>query len=220
TEYGPAGTWEVQTNGWGVPIEQTSTAKADAYRATYEKTILAEKGKLCLGGYAFTWGYKQEATATWYGLLLPGGQRLEATDTLAELWTGQKPANRCPTIQPLKVEGLPRVKPGETVRISADIRDPEGDPLKIEWRLTKDFAQYHTGGDAVAAPPSYPEAIVKQGENTVAVKMPEHGGGYFLYCFVYDNHNGAAVANVPLFVIGGSDLKPAAAKARLPLVVY
>lgn len=220
TEFGPAGTWEVGTNGWGVPIEPTSTAKADAYRATYEKTILAERGRLCLGSYAFTWGSKQEATATWFGLILPGGQRVEATDTLYELWTGKKPANRCPTIQPLKVDGFARVAPGETVRVSTEIKDPDGDKLKIEWGLTKDFAQYHTGGDAVAAPPSYPDAILKQGESTVEVKMPEHGGGYFLYCFVTDDHNGAAVANVPLFVTGGEELTPAATKAQLPLILY
>lgn len=220
TEFGPAGTWEVGTNGWGVPIEQTSTAKADAYRATYEKTILAEKGKLCLGSYAFTWGNKQEATATWYGLFLPDGRRLEATDTMAELWTGNKPANRCPTIQPLKVEGFARVAPGDIVRVTADIKDPEGDPLKIEWRLTKDLAQYHTGGDAVPTPPSYPDAILKQGEATVEVRMPPYGGGYFLYCYVSDNHNGAAVANTPLFVTGGDELTPAATKAELPLIIY
>jgi hypothetical protein len=220
TEFGPPGTWEVATNGWGVPLEPTSTAKADSYRATYEKTVLAEKGKLSLGSYAFAWGSKQEATATWFGLLLPGGQRLEATDTLSELWSGQKPANRCPVIQPLKVDGLPRVKPGEIVRVSADIKDPEGDKLRIEWKLTKDLAQYHTGGDAVAAPPSFPEAIVNQGEKTVEIRMPEHGGGYFLYCFAYDDHNGAAVANAPLFVTGGSDFKSAAPKANVPLAVY
>jgi len=220
TEFGPPGTWEVGTNGWGVPIELTSTAKADAYRATYEKTILAEKGKLCLGSYVFAWGNKQEATATWYGLFLPDERRLEAVDTMTELWSGRRPENRCPTIKPLKVDGFARVKAGEIVTVSADIKDPEGDPLKIEWRLTKDLAQYHTGGDAVAEPPSYPEAIVKQGESTVQVRMPPHNGGYFLYCIVSDDHNGAAVANVPLFVSGGEEMTPAGNKATLPFVVY
>jgi hypothetical protein len=34
--------------------------------------------------------------------------------------------------------------------------------------------------------------------------MPQFGGGYWLYACVYDNHNGAAVATVPLFVTAES----------------
>ncbi|HEV7301937.1 MAG TPA: glycoside hydrolase family 2 TIM barrel-domain containing protein [Tepidisphaeraceae bacterium] len=219
TEYGPAGTWEVGKNEWGAPQELTSTAKADQYRATYEKTILAEKDKLCLGGYAFTWGNKQEASATWFGLFMPDGSRLEATDTMTELWGGNKPANRCPQIKPVEVVGAARVEPGETIKAKVDVTDPEGDPLKIEWRLTKDYGEYQTGGDAQVSPPSFPDAIVKNGEREVELKMPTDGGAYWLYAVVHDDHNGAAVANTSLYV-NGDAAKPAAAKANLPLVVY
>lgn len=221
TEFGPGGTWEVGKNTWGVPIELTSTAKADAYRATYEKSILAEKGKLCLGSYAFAWGNKQEATATWYGLFLDDGSRLEALDTLRELWTGDKPANRCPQIEPLKVIGDDQVEPGATVKVKLTVKDPENDPLKITWKLTKDLAKYNTGGDTQAAPPEYPDAIVKQGAEEVELKMPEGGGGYWLYAIVHDNHGGAAVADVPLLVKGPEGkLKIDAKVAKLPLELY
>jgi hypothetical protein len=221
TEFGPAGTWEVKKNAWDVPIEPTSTAKAHAYRATYEKSILAEKGKLCLGSYAFAWGNKQEATATWYGLFLDDGSRLEALDTLSELWSGRKPANRCPQIASLKVLGDDQVDPGATVRVKLDVADPEKDPLKITWKLTKDLEQYQAGGDAQAAPPEYPEAIVKQGETQVELKMPTGGGGYWLYAIVHDNHGGAAVADVPLRVNGPEEKPKAnAPAAKLPLVLY
>lgn len=219
TEYGPPGTWEVGKNAWDVPIELTSTAKADAYRATYEKSILAQKDKLCLGGYAFTWGNKQEATATWFGLFLPDGQRLEAMDTLSTLWTGKSPVNRCPQIKPLTVLTADKVDAGQTIRARVDVTDPEGDPLKIQWRLTKDYGEYGGGGDAQITPPSYPDAIQKQGEKEVTMKMPADGGGYWLYAIVQDNHNGAAVADVPLYV-NGTPAKPKAAKATLPFVVY
>ena len=76
TEYGPAGVWEQRANAWGAVPEPSSTEKAASYRATYEKSIAGQP--LCLGSYAFTWGNKQEATATWFGLLLPDGSRLGA----------------------------------------------------------------------------------------------------------------------------------------------
>ena len=43
-----------------LPLELTSTAKGVKRIApTYESTILAEKGKLSLGSYAFAWGNKR-----------------------------------------------------------------------------------------------------------------------------------------------------------------
>src|SRR5206468_12681873 len=67
TEFGPPGVWETQKNAWGAAPELTSTQKAELYRQAYLKAIVAPKG-LCLGGYAFLWGHKQEATATWFGM--------------------------------------------------------------------------------------------------------------------------------------------------------
>ncbi|HEX8341219.1 MAG TPA: glycoside hydrolase family 2 TIM barrel-domain containing protein [Tepidisphaeraceae bacterium] len=220
TEYGPPGTWEVGKNSWNVPQELTSTAKAKLYRATYEETILAEKDKLCLGGYAFTWGNKQEATATWFGLFLGTGERLEPVDTLTELWSGKKPENRCPQIEPLKVVGADRAKPGDTIKAQLAVVDPEGDPLKIEWRLEKDMSMYQEGGDFQPDAPRFPDAILKQGEKDVEVKMPGDAGGYFLYALVKDGNNGAAVANVPLFVDGGTQSKLVAKKGQVPMTVY
>jgi len=219
-EFGPAGTWEVPKNDWGACQEQTSTAKAASYRATYEKSVLAEKDKLCLGSYAFAWGNKQEATATWYGLFLPDGERLEPIDTLTELWGGKLSPNRCPQVQPLKVLTSNRVKPGETIKVQLDVKDPENDPLKIVWRLDKDYAMYGGAGEAQPIPPSYPEAIVKNGESTVELKMPEDKGGYWLYAIVHDNHNGAAVVDVPLYVDGGRDRAVTANKAKIPFAIF
>jgi len=221
TEFGPAGTWEVGKNAWDVPLELTSTAKADSYRATYVNSIEAEKGKLSLGSYAFAWGAKQEATATWYGIFLADGTRLEAMDTLGELWSGHKPDNRCPQIKPLKFETPVQVEPGATVRVTLDVTDPENDALTTKWVLSKDPAQYQTGGDAQIAPPTYPEAIVSGDAKGAEIKMPTNGGGYWLYAYVYDGKGGAAMANAPLRVLA-PEVTPKidSQKASLPFIVY
>jgi hypothetical protein len=218
TEFGPPGLWETKKNAWGVAPELTSTEKAERYRRVYRAAVAAPKG-LCLGSYAFTWGHKQEATATWFGLLLPDGGRLGAVDVLAEMWTGKPPANRCPIIRSLKLLGADEVEPGATVKALLDAADPDGDPLKVRWVLQREADAYGTGGDAEQAPPTFPAAVVKADPKQVELRMPTNGGGYRLFAYVRDDHGGAAVANVPLRVKGPM-VPPKARKAKLPLVVY
>src|SRR5205085_5682614 len=137
-----------------------STEKADFYRKTYESSVLDEKNKLCLGSYAFVWGWKQEATATWFGMLLPDGSRTAAVDTLSELWTGRPPANRCPRIESIEIAGANQVAPGTLVHATVNAIDPEGDKLRVEWQLHREAEEHATGGDHQPEPPTYPQAIV------------------------------------------------------------
>ena len=219
TEYGPAGTWETAKNGWGAIPELTSTEKAERYRKTYAEAIAGQK--LCLGSYAFTWGNKQEATATWFGMLLADGSRLGAVDMMQESWSGKPPANKCPSLTLLKVTGDDQVAPGASVQARLETSDPEGDTLTVKWVLQRDADTHGTGGETEPAPPTYPDAIAAADLNHAEVKMPKIGGTYRLFAFVHDTHGGAAVANVPIQVKGGEAAPIAAArKAMLPLIVY
>jgi len=224
TEFGPPGTWEQPKNAWGVVPELTSTEKAKWYRKAYEDAIVSQP--LCLGSYAFTWGNKQEATATWYGMLLPDGSRLGPVDTMAALWSGKPAANPCPVIHSLKLAGAARVEPGTQVQVTLNASAPEtsalkkAQALKVDWVLQADPMTYRTGGGAEGTPPTFPEAIVQADALHAKVKMPVSGGGYRLYAYVHDEQGGAAVANVPLFVTGSNPIVlPGGAKASLPLVL-
>jgi hypothetical protein len=199
TEFGPPGQWESEKTRWGAAPELTSTQKAEIYRRAYESTV--EGRPLCLGSYAFLWGHKQEATATWFGLLLPDGSRTGAVDALAELWSGRPPSNRCPAVEPIRLEGPAEVQPGATVRATLAASDPEVDPLKVEWILCRE-GSYGSGGDREAEPPAFPEAIAEADARRVVLTMPKAGGAYRLFAYVRDGHGGAATANVPLFVRG------------------
>ncbi|MBI5761630.1 MAG: hypothetical protein HZA46_24230 [Planctomycetales bacterium] len=218
TEFGPPGTWETTKTAWGVAPELTSTEKATWYRKSYEAAVTSQRGR-CLGSYAFVWGSKQEATATWFGLLLPDGSRLGAVDTLTELWTGKAPTNRCPIIRSFKLDGADQVEPKSIVRVSLDAADPERDPIKVRWVLQREPSAYGQGGDAEEVPPTFPDAIVRADNSSVEVRLPADGGGYRLFAFVNDDHGGAAVANVALLVKGPVPV-PSAKPATLPLVVY
>ena len=218
TEFGPPGIWESGKTAYGVALELTSTQKALCYSKAWRAAVIDAKG-VSLGGYAFVWGHKQEATATWFGTFLPDGARLGAIDALTEAWTGTPAVNLCPNILRLALEGADDVEPGTSVHAVLSTADPENDPLQVTWVLQGENASQGVGGDAEAAPPTFPEAVTRGDANGADVTMPKDGGSYRLFAFVHDDHGGAAVANVPLHVKGPVTL-PKAKAATLPLVVY
>jgi hypothetical protein len=225
TEFGPSGTWEIKKNDWGAAPEPTSQQKAQTYRQAYLQAVEVERGKLCLGSYAFTWGFKQESTATWYGMFLSDGSKLAAVDMMSELWTGQAPADRCPTIEPIALEGPDQVDPGATVRARVSVSDPEGRPVQIRWLLAAEAKRYRLGGEHEPELPSYPEAIVRAEGEEVELRMPQEPGGYRLFAFAYDSSGGAAMANLPLLVKGQEPWQvgvnnAGALGASLPMTLY
>jgi hypothetical protein len=217
TEFGPPGTWEVAKSPWNAPIEPSSTEKAGWYRRAWEAT--AGGSPLCLGAYAFVWGHKQETTATWFGMLLPDGTRLEPVDTMQELWTGKPPANRCPKIVSLKAAGESKADPNTTVRVALAASDPDGDPIKVRWVLQAEATETGWGGDAEAAPPTYPGAVVRGDAEGCEIRLPDEPGGVRVFAYVTDGKGGGATANVPLLIKGVPRKRPAR-KADLPLVLY
>jgi len=217
TEFGPPGQWEVAATDWGAPLEPSSTQKEAWYRRGYEAAVLGDP-QLCLGSYAFLWGHKQEVTPTWYGMFLPDGTRLGPVDVMAELWSGQAPANACPRISELVIDAASGLKPGQEVTAILDAEDPEGDRLTVEWVLLAEADGRPVAGDPQAAPAAFAAAVVEAEGLTARIRLPEFGGGYRLYAFVHDGQ-GAAVANVPLHVDGPAPtfVPP---RAALPLTVY
>jgi len=200
TEFGPNGFWETGKTAWGAPLEATSTAKAAAYRKTYEQSVLAERGKLSLGAYAFLWGNKQEVTPTWFSMILEDGSRTEAVDVMRELWTGKPPPNRCPKIASTKITGEDQVEGGAIVNATLESSDPEGDQIQVRWELREEPTEPTAGGDHQKTPPTHPNAIEKSDPRSAQVRMPAKPGGYRIFAFVHDDHGGVAVANVPLLV--------------------
>lgn len=200
TEFGPLGPWEVGKTSWGAPIEATSTQKATTYLTHYERSI-AEQRDWCLGSYAFLWGHKQEATATWFGMLLPNGERLGAVEAMTFAWTGRWPANRAPQIRSLTTEADGKeVAPASRLTASVDAADPDGDPLAIDWEVRSESSDRKQGGDRESAPPAHPAAILSAQGSRLVFQAPAQEGAYRLFVTVHDGKGNAATANVPFFV--------------------
>ena len=201
TEFGPLGVWEIPKTDWGAPSEPTSTEKAAFYRRSYEAGVRGAPG-LALGSYVFNWGFKMEATPTWYSMFLPDGAPLAAVDVMTELWSGRPPANLAPTVEPLVVEGEPQLEPGDEVRVRAVIADPEGAAIRVRWVLRRESGDYMTGGEFRPVPPEVKGAVLEGRANGARLRMPRDPGPYRLFLYAYDAAGRAATANVPLLVKG------------------
>ena len=215
TEFGPVGPWETGKTSWGAPYEPTSTEKAALYRKTYEASIANQA--LCLGSYTFLWGQKQETTATWFGMFLKAGDKLQGVDTMAELWSGKPPANRCPVIKQLKIRDLREFAPGAVFSADLEAADPSGRPLQVRWVVQPEQTKKLTAGAEEQILPELTDSIVRSDNRSAEVGAPQVPGGYRLFAYVR-NGVGAAVANVP-FQVGGSKKAAADRKAQLLPVV-
>lgn len=198
TEFGPVGTWEVPKNNIGAIEEPDSASKAKMYRACYE--AFSRDTQVCLGSYAFLWGNKQEGTATWFGMLLPNGQKTNSVDVMSELWRAEPPKNRCPEIVELKLDAGNEVAAGQTVTVNLAARDADNDLLKTRWTLTGEANSYVTGGDYQAAPPTFSNAVRQSALDGCQVRLPDDPGLYRLYVEVTDGKGSAATANLPIRV--------------------
>ncbi len=199
TEFGPQGHWEVAKTPWNAPIEPFSRSKAASYYATL--SLLADNTDICLGSYVFLWGQKQEVTSTWYGMFLATGEKLPTVDAVCRAWSGKWPANRCPKITAFDTAlKEATVAPDTTVTASVTTEDPENDALSWEWSVVEESTDRRAGGDAEAAPPSLPGAIVTQADGKVTVKTPGKPGAYRLFVVVRDGKGGASADNVPFRV--------------------
>jgi hypothetical protein len=214
TEFGPPGTWETGTTSFGAPIELTSTQKASVYREAYQQGCLDYPG-LCLGGLAFTWGSKMEATATWFGMFLPSGEKLAAVDAMAQIWSGSPPNNLSPVIERFELQGPNQLVAGDLFDIQLNAYDPEGKELRVDWIVRGEATEYFTGGDAQQTPFELDGIIIESNNESATLKAPTEGV-YRIYAKIFDPDGAAAVANIPVKTTG----KTNPVQLALPLAVY
>jgi Glycosyl hydrolases family 2, TIM barrel domain len=200
TEFGPPGPWEVRKTSWGAPVEPTSSEKARLYLGNHAHSIAGQHGR-CLGSYAFLWGHKQEATATWFGMFLPSGERLGAVDAMTFAWTGRWPENRAPELNGFATEAREaELTPGTRFTARLDATDPEGDPLVVRWEVRSESVDRREGGDRETEPPAHPECFVEAKGLDATFRAPTRAGAYRIFTYLYDGKGGAACANVPFAV--------------------
>ena len=121
---------------------------------------------------------------------------------MAYAWSGDWPENRAPKLISLDTPiAFKKVKAGSTSFAVVDCIDREGDELKYVWDIRAESSDRRVGGDAEAAPPSYPNAIeTGQGTTRIAFRAPSQPGGYRVFVTAYDGQGGAVAHNIPFYV--------------------
>jgi hypothetical protein len=204
-EWGPTGHWQVPRTTWRVPIEQTSTQKAQAIFDRYTNVIMPNKDK-CLGSFVFLWAQKQETTHTWYGMFRDG-LKTESVDLMKYLWTGSWPTNRAPAVLSLAVEGFLdnkniRLDPTKAYRASVTCYDSDYNTLTFKWDIRPEVEippnSYAGGLEKPAGP--IPGLIEKGQGLEVRFTTPAKEGPYRLFVEVHDGHDHAGYANIPFYV--------------------
>ena len=202
TEWGPYGHWESPMTSWGVAIEATSKEKAE-FRNTAYQAIVSDK-ELCLGSYAFLWGYKQEQTPTWYGIFTKEGNATQSIDVLNSYWQGDF-RNQAPIIHSFVINNKDKkesvkVKRGKNCTFSYEVTDVDNDSLIYEFVLMPESTDKKAGGDFEKTPEPISFKIIENLNNKIVIKAPSRSGPYRFFIYIRDNHKNVATANIPFYV--------------------
>ncbi len=202
TEWGPYGHWESPYTSWGVAIEATSKEKAEFRDLSYQ--YIKEDLELCLGSYAFLWGYKQEYTPTWYPLFSKEGEATQSVDVLNKHW-GNSDRNKAPIIHSFllndkdKKESV-KIKRGKSCVFTYEVADPENDSLVYIFQLMPESTDKKSGGDFEKTPEPITFKVIEKLNNKIVIKAPSRSGPYRFFIYIRDNNNNVATANFPFYV--------------------
>ena len=205
TEFGPMGHWEMPSTEWGREIEEPSSVKAKGYAHRMATAFGTNPNGLCLGGFAFLWGQKQERTPTWYGVLGKNGEPTETVDELTRLWTGSLPANRAPQVQQIMIDGKSPtdnlyLSPGTFHTATVDYNDPENKSLTVRYAIMNEVKEKSQGGALEKEPEeiAFVHKIEQSGKMTF--EAPKQEGDYRLFVYAYDDGGKLGYSNMPFFV--------------------
>ena len=202
TEWGPYGHWESPMTKWNVSIEATSKEKADFRDLAYKS--IKKDVDLCIGSYAFLWGYKQEQTATWYGIFTKDGSATQSIDVLNSHWQGDV-RNKAPILNSFLLNNQDKnqsilVKRGKNCSFTFDVFDFENDSLTYHFVLLPESQDKKAGGDFERAPEPITFKTIEHIDKKIVIKAPQRSGPYRFFIYTYDNHQNVATANIPFYV--------------------
>jgi len=202
TEWGPYGHWESPMTSWGVAIEATSKEKANFRDLAYK--YIEEDKELCLGSYAFLWGYKQEQTPTWYGLFTKQKNATQSIDVLNSYWKGEV-RNTAPILHSFLLNNFDKkesvkLKRGQNCIFTYNVTDEENDSLTYEFQLMPESRDKKAGGDFEKTPEPISFTVVENLNDRLVIKSPLKSGPYRFFIYVSDCNKNVATANIPFYV--------------------
>lgn len=195
SEFGPDGFWDQraeQRNNRGALLEPLSSAKRLGYERGWSVHTEPHAGAN-IGGIAYCWRDRYEATATWFGLSDTAGRLKPAGVALKRLWTGE-PSRDAPIILGIDGPAHP-VAAGSSVQVGAKVVAPECERLTFRWRISTDMWEFsEVAGRSEGA------------KNAIRFTAPSKPGRYRIYVSVHGLHT-VDEASFPLDVVSMSALE-------------
>ncbi len=204
TEWGINGMWEVNKTTWGAPLEPTSGVKGPIYHDRFMNIIAPNSNRRLVGSYVFQWGWKQEKTATWFGLFAPPGVKTEIYDHMHKAWTGVFPQDLSPSVKSIELDGKGpeenvTLKKSGQYPIKIKVEENAKTTVTYKWQIFEESTSDKTGGDHEEAPPELDNLFSGKLGPEMIFKAPDRKGAYRIYVYVY-NDFGAGTANFPIYV--------------------
>ncbi|NMG75818.1 glycoside hydrolase family 2 TIM barrel-domain containing protein [Aromatoleum diolicum] len=194
-ELGPLGQWQSGRKPWGAPVEPTSSEKAAFFRDVFP--FLRSQPQI-VGAFPFLWGWKQEQTETWHGLLLADGSLTAMSDALSTAW-GKPVTEPAPLIRGIGI-AADEFAPGQEISAGVDAAAFDGSALRTEWKVLAEATDLR-GGSGVETPPARIAVPIRHADAaSVRFIAPQQPGAYRLFITIHDRKGKAATANLPFLV--------------------
>lgn len=204
SEYGNNGPWEETVTPWRVPIEQTSTKKAEQYIGLYNLYIRADKESL--GDLAFFWGQKQEHTHTWFSIFDEEGRKSQVFYSLKSLWGSPINENdKPPQIKYMLIDNQGAndslVYNANEIKTARIIMESKLDTTyQYKWEVFNEGWNYKQT-EKEDRPRKLPINIIDKKDRSLTFNVPDKEGPYRIFVYVYDQKGNFATTNIPFYVL-------------------
>ncbi|WP_194974093.1 glycoside hydrolase family 2 TIM barrel-domain containing protein [Aquiflexum lacus] len=203
SEWGPSGHWEITDTEWGAPKELNMSRKQELMEINWN--TIHQDSALLLGSYAFYWGFKHEATHTWFSLFSEDGAESSLAHFLKYAWSGKKADNLAPIVDNLFIEtshGLANdnvyLTANQEYIASASTKDPEGDSLTYRWEIRPEDTYFlnHQNFNY-----NMEHLILSDKGDKIQFITPIDEGPYRIFVFTFDPHGNVGSHNIPFYVV-------------------
>ena len=188
SEFGPDGYWETkpsQRTSYGALLEPSSDEKVRGCERGWSVHTEPRRGAN-IGGVAYCWRDRYEATATWFGLTDSDGRLKPTGLAMQRLWTGH-PVPAFPQVIDLEGPASPLL-PGSTIRVRANVDVPRGAKVAYHWRVGSENFDFKAA-----------KIVAHKTEPRATITLPREPGVYRVDFAVTDAHS-ADEANFPIEV--------------------
>ncbi|MBJ7881749.1 glycoside hydrolase family 2 TIM barrel-domain containing protein [Gelidibacter salicanalis] len=204
SEYANNGPWEEEMTLWSVPIEQTSSKKAEQYINNYNSYIRTNTASM--GDLVFFWGQKQEHTHTWFSIFDEEGRKSEVYYSLKSLWGSPENENEWPPqIDYMLIDNWGSkdtlIYNAKEIKTAQIIMDGKIDTTyQLKWEIFKEGWNYRQK-KTEKRPEEMPLDVIDMEGNSLTFRTPDKEGPYRIFVYVYDLKGNFATTNIPFYVL-------------------